>query len=184
MISPPLRPSPAPTLPPLMLKHPCCAFILFLLLLCCGLAPSPLSGAQGPKQTHELAGLWWVQTIYSVDGEPLWSGASVGDRVELRIGYHGTLNTVNECNMMRGWFGPAVAGRVQLLEPKALMTTRRYCIGSYPPVVRYAGVVGYRREGLRLRLFDKRGLPIADYLYVRGLEEEPSAILRQTASGS
>ena len=130
-----------------------------------------------PLDIHALSGLWWAQTIYGADGEPAWYGGTTDQKVVLRIGLAGSIQTVNKCNMIRGQFTAAIDGKVSLLEPRAMMSTRMFCPDDYPPVVSYQRVEGYARTGLYLTFFDADGFPIATFLDVNGLTAELDALV-------
>lgn len=136
----------------------------------------PLPLPTKPLDVHALTGLWWAQTIYDRVGEPIWEGGSTPQKVVLRVSLTGSIQTVTQCNLLNGQFGKAEGQSVSLLEPKVMTSTRMFCPGEYPPTVNFRTVASFKREGLILKLFDSKGLPVATYLDVYGLKSELETI--------
>jgi len=147
-------------------------------------APTPVPLKEGPLplptkplNIHPLTGIWWAQTIYDIDGQPIWKGGTTPDTVVLRVSLTGSIQTAAKCNILNGQFGRADGQSVALMEPKVLFSTRRFCPGEYPPTVRFKRVAAFERTGLQLSLFDSEGRPIATYLDVYGMASELEDLL-------
>ena len=138
---------------------------------------APITLPTKSLEMHPLAGVWWAQTIHDNQGQPIWEGGTTQEKVVLRVSHTGGIQTVIKCNILNGQFGRADVQSVALLQPGFMTSTRKMCLGQYPPTVTFTRVAAFERTDLQLRLFDSEGQPIATYLDVYGMVSEFESIL-------